>query len=390
MIFSKRTLKTRTLQTFLHTTVAVVLSALFLTSCAGPGNHVDNISHAGHNSVMLSPSLLTYGTVPPQVPIVPPQVPIPKIPMQKVIHAIKELSAGRGFIVHIYTTWAEYPSVLPALNTEIKQYALAGFTVSLTLRYMPPLGHNGDIQGFVNYVQNMVADLAHQPAVKFLQITNEPNSSVNPAASDGAYQNVLSALVLGIEAAHVEQIKVGSHAALGFNWFYSFGVQSDKAWWKSLGQLGGLNFVKDVDWIGVDLYPGTYVPLTFPSPKSPKFVDVAKADVANALGYVRTKLMPLAGFGANVPMGISEIGWATSPPTRSFATQARLVTAFSQSACSVAQKDNLVFLQWFNLADNFTPLVQSPLKMGIMKADLCPKPAFYAYQSVVRHGCPIS
>lgn len=370
----------------------VAFFSLVLTSCASTQNNSTRHSSSVTGSSPVLPatsnsSILTYGIIPPQLPIVLPSVPVPKIQMPKVIEALKELSGGHPFIVHIYTTWSQYPSSLQSLTTEIEDYASAGFIISLTLRYLPPSGKNGDIAGFQRYVQSMIEHFANQPAIKFLQITNEPNSSANPAASDGAYTNVVSALVTGVEAAYAEEKKVHFNAKIGFNWFYSFGRSQDVKFWREVGATGGSRFAHDVSWVGVDLYPGTYVPFTLPPETAKDFASTASTDVESALNYVRTQLMPLAGLGKSVPMGISEIGWATNPPSRSFSEQSALVTAFSYGACSVVRQDNLEFMQWFDLADNAVSLPQSPLKMGIMRYNFSPKPAFYAYKKVIAQGC---
>ena len=226
------------------TCTIVAFFSLVLSSCASTQTnstkHLSNVIRPSSTLPAASnSSILTYGIIPPQLPIVLPSVPVPKVQMSKVIKVLKELSGGHPFIVHIYTTWSQYPSSLQSLSTEIEDYASAGFIISLTLRYLPPSGENGDIAGFRSYVQSMIEHFANQSAIKFLQITNEPNSSVNPAASDGAYANVVSALVTGVEAAYAEEKKVHFNAKIGFNWFYSFGRSQDVKFWREVGAIGG-------------------------------------------------------------------------------------------------------------------------------------------------------
>jgi hypothetical protein len=139
--------------------------------------------------------------------------------------------------------------------------------------------------------------------------------------------------------------------------------------------------------VGIDLYPGTYIPGSLPAPGSGHLTTTAAADVAGAVDNLRTNLMPLAGLGSNVPIGISEIGWATSPPARPLSEQAELVKAFAAGACSVAARDNLQFVQWYKLADTVLPTKASPLAMGLMSAALTPNPGFAAYQAVIHQGC---
>ncbi|MHB1889941.1 MAG: hypothetical protein ACYCUF_03545, partial [Acidimicrobiales bacterium] len=357
--------------------VAVMSMGGVLASCGGSAT--TRARNASGTVVASQPQSIVYGIIPPQLP---PSSKLPSITRQ-----VSRLAGGKPFLVHLYTNWSQYPATLPALDSEIAAYTSRGFLVDLALRYVPAAGHNGDVEGFARYVAAMVTQFAKDPAVAYLQVTNEANSPFNAAASDGAYKNAVGALVDGIEAGAAAKARTGSHVRLGFNWFSSFGVQADRSWWLSIGRLGGARFASDVSWVGIDLYPGTYIPGSLPAPGSGHLATTAAADVAGAVDNLRTNLMPLAGLGSNVPIGISEIGWATSPPARPLSEQAELVKAFAAGACSVAARDNLQFVQWYKLADTVLPTKASPLAMGLMSAALTPNPGFAAYQAVIHQGC---
>lgn len=322
-------------------------------------------------SALSSPSM-TFGIIPPQLPS-PSMVP-------KMLNYITSLADGHRFIVHLYTSWAEYPTTLPSLRNEISYYAAKGIQVDLALRYVPPHGQDGNIKGFAAYVATMVRDFAHQHNLTMIQVTNEPNSPFNQEASDGGYIHPRTALVDGIEAGTEAKDATGSHVALGFNWFYSFGQAADKLWWSGLGKLGGSKFASDVNWVGMDIYPGTYVPASITT-------STAASVVAASLGYLRNQLLPLAGINSSVPIGFSEIGWATKPPSRPYSEQATLLTAFVKGACSVQSTYNVRFLQWFKMADNTKYNPASPLATGIMTSTLEPKPAYNSYKTAVSQGC---
>ena len=324
-------------------------------------------------------SLLTYGIIPPQLP--------PTLELPQIAHVVRQLAGEKPFIVHLYTQWSQYPATLPALDSEIASYTSRGFLIDLALRYVPSSGHNGDVTGFAQYVAAMVAHFAKDPSVVYFQVSNEANSSFNAAASDGAYKYAVNALVAGIEAGAVAKARTGSQVRLGFNWFSSFGPQMDQTFFRSIGHLGGKRFASAVNWVGIDLYPGTYVPHTLPAPGSGHLASTAATDVAQAVDNLRTNLMPLAGLGSHVPIGISEIGWTTSPPTRSLAEQAELVKAFMTGACSVAVRDNLQFVQWFKLANTIQSTAASPFDEGLMSAGFTPNPGFTDYQAVIHQGC---
>jgi hypothetical protein len=191
----------------------------------------------------------------------------------------------------------------------------------------------------------------------------------------------------GIEAGARAKSATGSHVRLGFNWFSSFGTQADRGWWSSVGRAGGATFASDVSLVGIDLYPGTYIPPSLPAPGSGHLAATAASDVSQALDNLRANLMPLAGLGSRVAMGISEIGWATIPPARPLSEQAELVKAFMAGACSVAARDHLEFVQWFEMADGTSPTKANPLSTGLASADLVPGPGYTAYRDVVRRGC---
>ena len=50
-----------------------------------------------------------------------------------------------------------------------------------------------------------------------------------------------------------------SQVAIGFNWAYASGP-AETAFWRRLGRSGGALFRRSVDWVGLDVYPGTWGP----------------------------------------------------------------------------------------------------------------------------------
>ncbi|MHB1711077.1 MAG: cellulase family glycosylhydrolase [Acidimicrobiales bacterium] len=358
-------------------TVGVTVRVPGLPGAPAPGQPAQ---HGAARSMSARGPRLTFGVVPPQLPLTPAQ-------STSTLAAVSALAQGKPFLVHLYTNWADYPASLPALDAEIAAYRRAGDQVDLALRYVPATGQIGDVAGFARFVAAMVAHYAHDPAVTMIQVTNEANSRVNPAASDGAYPGAERALVAGVEAGAVARSASRSHVALGFNWFYSYGPVADAAWWARLGGLGGRRFAADVNWVGVDAYPGTYYPAPSSSLDPTDPGAIPSAEVAHILSTVRRRLMPKAGLGATIPLGFSEIGWATYPPVRTDAEQAHLLDAFAAGACQAAAADNVRFFQWYNLADSAGPTGGSSLNFGLLNVNFSPKPAFVAYQNMIRHGC---
>ncbi|MCL4449147.1 MAG: hypothetical protein M1152_05610 [Actinobacteria bacterium] len=320
-----------------------------------------------------SNSSITYG-------IVPPQLPSQKV-LNQSIAAMTFLADGKPFIVHLYMTWSNYKKEHSVLAHDIAAYSAHNMQIDLALQYVPSSA-NSSPSKFANFVAQVVTGYSRQPALTRIQVTNEPNSPLNAGTFNGSYSQAMQALVLGIEAGYNAKIKSHSDVKLGFNWFYSFGPSADQKWWSELGALGGSKFANDVSWVGVDDYPGTWVPHTLAGTGSALYT-AGYNSVVTALYTVRTEFMPLAKLTPQVQLGLSEIGWSTNPPTRSYADQALLLQAFAKGACSVSTKDNLSFLQWFELAGKD----RNGLSMGLLHSNFKPKPAFKLYKSIIQEGC---
>src|SRR5205085_10370973 len=121
----------------------------------------------------------------------------------------------------------------------------------------------------------------------------------------------VGALIAGVEAAAA--VKAAGQQ-VGFNWFYRLDPLSDRNFWSALGTRGGEAFRQALDYAGVDIYAGTYIP--------PLYSLNDEADFRTALEYVRCEMMPLASLGAEVPIYVQEFGYPTLAPLRSEAKQA--------------------------------------------------------------------
>jgi hypothetical protein len=186
--------------------------------------------------------------------------------------AMEELAGGRAFDVHFYASWR---SGVPAETVQAMREVVArGMRVNLALKYLPPAGRNGDIEGFAAWVADVVRN---HPEVTTVQVTNEANSGAS-SDSDGGSADPLGALIEGVKAAAAVK---APHQEIGFNWFYRLDPVSDRQFWSTLGERGGDAFREAVDWAGVDIYAGTYVP--------PVSVD-DEGDFRAALEYTRHEL----------------------------------------------------------------------------------------------------
>ena len=278
------------------------------------------------------------------------------------IERMAELAAGRPFDVHLYLEWN---SGVPAgFDDFVSRLVSKGLTVNLALKYVPPAGHNGDLAGFAAWVARVVAT---HPDVGVFQVTNEANVPGSPD-TDGSSTDPVGALIAGVEAAAAAR-QPGQ--LVGFNWFYRLDPVHDAQFWSALRTRGGDAFHRAVDYAGVDIYAGTYIP--------PLYSVDDEGDFRTALDYVRNQMMPMAGLGAEVPIFVQETGYPTLGPLRSEAKQAQALSSYIRATRGFG----VGLLQWFQLADANSTLGDG---WGLVRPDYSAKPAFNVMRDA---GTPI-
>jgi len=268
------------------------------------------------------------------------------------IDRMVQLAAGRPFHVHLYLQWNK--GVPGGFDEYVARLVARGLTVNLALKYVPPAGHDGVLAGFAAWVADVVRS---HPNVGVFQVTNEANVPGSPD-TDGSSTDPVGALIAGVEsAASVRQ----AGQLVGFNWFYRLDPVTDAKFWSDLGSRGGDAFRHSVDYAGVDIYAGTYIP--------PLYSVDDEGDFRTALSYVRTQLMPMAGLGADVPIFVQETGYPTLGPLRSEEKQGQALSSYIRATRGFG----VGLLQWFQLADANSTLGDG---WGLVRADYSPKPAF--------------
>ncbi len=294
--------------------------------------------------------------------------------------ALGELRGDRPFVVHLYDhfrTRADAAAPPAGLAAEIAQYARAGLGVEVVLAYRPA-DPAGDPDGFADFVRARVRQFGAEPAVRHLQVTNEANVAGQPNASDGAYPGVRPALVRGVLAAADEARAAGlERIGIGFNW--AFGPdRNEAAFFRELAALGGAPLAAAVDWVGVDVYPGTWGPALRRGP----FAAAVRARTRRALRMLRRELLPLAGL-ERAAIHITETGWPTGA-RRSPARQRAALRAIARTAHAERARYGVTDLRWFSLqdADSSSPSLESGY--GLLRDDGTPKPAFGVYRDLIR------
>jgi hypothetical protein len=214
------------------------------------------------------------------------------------------------------------------------------------------------------------------PLVRGFQVTNEANFSASGDSSDGAYAGARDALIQGVIAAGDEARRRGyAQLRIGFNWFYRTDPGNEDSFWTYLGDHGGKRFVDALDWVGLDVYPGTFFPPAAPAASTGDFV-------INALSQLRQCFLKEAHIPKTVPIHIEENGYPTGPG-RSYADQRSALESMVGAANTYRANYNVTHYFWFDLRDADTSSPNFQQQYGLMRDDYTPKPAFDAYRSLV-------
>jgi hypothetical protein len=294
-------------------------------------------------------------------------------------------ASGRVLVVRLNRLfWSDGDAGISTFKTLAARYAAAGLEVELQVRYHPGPGEDGNLAAWEAYVRHVVDVFGPDRHVVAMTITNEVNLTFSPNTSDGSYTAAKDALIGGIEAAHAEAVSHGfKQLRFGFTYAYRFSPPGDASFFSYLGAHGGAAFRAALGFVGLDFYPGTiYPPAMAPN-------DSYRAEMAQALGTVRSCFAPLAGIPPGVPIWITENGVPTGASTDE-AAQASALTQLVAAARDYSGTFDVTDYRWFNLRDsNSSPAGSLPgaattfATDGLLRADYTPKPAYSAYQAAI-------
>jgi hypothetical protein len=258
-----------------------------------------------------------------------------------------------------------------------RRFARRGYLIELQVRYHPDPRQEGDIPTWRRHVREVVRRFGGIRRVVALQVTNEVNLTLSRDSSDGAYRGARRALVAGVIAARDEVRRRGPRRLrIGFNWFWRLDRDTERDFWRTLHALGGRRFARSVDWLGLDLYPGTVFP--------PSLAPGAERDaVVTALASLRC-FARATGIAARTPIKIEENGWPTLPPLRTRERQAELLASMVRTVHRYRGTFGVTDYRWFNLrdGDSASPLLFQ--HFGLLESDYDEKPAFRRYRRLVR------
>ncbi len=274
--------------------------------------------------------------------------------------------------------WSLGPPGIRHFMKLTERYARRGYLIELQLRYHPRPEQEGNIDAWVRFVERVVRKFGANPSVRALQVTNEVNFfPVAPDASDSYYAGAREALVHGVIAAKAEAVRLGhDQLKIGFNWAYRTDPDRERSFWTEIGALGGEPFVRALDWVGLDAYPGT----VFPPVEAPGGY---RDGMVNALSVLRECYLPIAGIGDSVPIKVEENGYPTLEPARSYETQVQAMREMVGAVDEFRGTYNVTDYRWFDLRDHRTSSANFQQQYGILRDDYTPKPAFAVYGELI-------
>ncbi len=261
------------------------------------------------------------------------------------------------------------------------RFTKLGIEVELQVRYHPADADNGNIDKWLAFVRKVIRTFGPNKLVTGFQITNEVNLTFSPNTSDGAYERAVRALVRGVIEAKRESRRRGyDWQKIGFNYAWRFGDRSDAGFWDAVGRLGGAKLRRYTDWVGVDIYPGTYVPALS------QVVNLGDAFL-EGIAQVRECYMPKAGFTRATPLRIEETGYPTGPGRPDEAAQARAVSELVKTANNYRGTYGISDFRFFGLRDNNSEGSNFQSFFGLLRDDYSPKPAYGVYRDLIaRYG----
>ncbi|MEJ7789675.1 MAG: hypothetical protein WKF29_07295 [Thermoleophilaceae bacterium] len=351
---------------------AVPAAAQESPSCVGDVNASDVQARPGPNLRFGIGPLVQAGQIGP--------LPSPAVPEQpeRTHDALARLRPpGGAFVLRLNRFfWSDGEEGIRRYLALAERFTSRGYLVELQVRYHPNEQQEGDIAAWTQHVREVVRRFGANRRVVALQIANEVNLTFSPDSSDGSYEGARQALVDGVIAAKDEAAKNGlNHLEVGFNWAYRTDPGQEESFWRALRDRGGQEFVRAVDWIGLDAYPGTVFP--------PAESDLGgyRDGMVNGMSSMRC-FAAIPGIPASVPMKVEENGWPTYPG-RSQAMQADVLREMVRAVHDYRGTYNVSDYRWFNLRDGDSSSPQPFQHFGLFDSAYREKPAFGVYQGLV-------
>ena len=317
-----------------------------------------------------TPNALTFGIYPGSAmgdtgPAGPPDRP------DRISQALAQLqgSPGRPFIVRAYDMYADPGDTVRTATAQAPagydRYLGHGRTLDLVAQYH---SRSGDIDGYCAFIEKLID--CHGEHIATLQIGEEPNIT-DRLILDGAYPRITEALIAGVRAAKDKARRRG-HSAMRVGCNSSPLLGPDSAFFAGLTRAGGAQFIADLDYIGLDLFPDVFRPI------APDRLATVVQGLLQA--HRRDNLAP-AGLG-HLPLVITEHGWPTGPgrtPQRQAEVLRTVIDVISRNAEAL----NITAYVHHTLRDARSAGSGLFCQFGLMTDDYAPKPAFHVYRDLI-------
>jgi hypothetical protein len=276
--------------------------------------------------------------------------------MGRIIAAITELQGDKPPVVpRMYVPWTGDDSAAQSVAQ------LAGLPWDLVLCYRH---ETGDAAGFAEFVADVVRK--HGDTLDSVQVTGEPNMGGMPFAADGAFPDVVRAMVLGVKAG-AEARQDGQPVRIGIGLVPSEFEDSD--FWAKTESEGGSSFTAALDYAGLDIYPDVFggrVPL-----------ESIPGIVTGMVERFRATLTRI-GVPATTELRICENGWPTGPG-RPEELQADVLETVVRTCHALGVSR----WQLFALRDADTSGATPWHHFGVLRDDYAPKPAFHRLRALI-------
>lgn len=312
---------------------------------------------------------------------------MPSAPENKALEigALHRLGApGRPVGVRVYTAFTGDPADLAGAPEKVRSWTRHGFPVELVVRYQSPDDRS---DSFADTVGWLAAQLSRDPLATGLQVGNEGNVSTSPAAADGAYPGAQRAIAkAAVQAAwSARQARAAGQGNLtvGVNVAATGApTATDARFWAGLAREGGPTLGSSLDWVGVNVYPGTWA--IAHAKRGSRPTDV-RAGIRAALRKLR-RAAASAGLSSRTPVRITETGYPTGP-RRSERAQRRVTRAIVDAVVRERRRQRIIGLSWFSLRDADSVSGNFEARYGLLRDDYSAKPAFHTLRALIgRYG----
>ncbi|MCX4426464.1 hypothetical protein [Streptomyces mirabilis] len=268
-------------------------------------------------------------------------------------------------LVRAYQSFAATVTPLePPTPADPETYLQRGRKLDLVLQFREP---SGELEGWLEFVREAVR--TGGPHLASVQICEEPNADL--PVVDGSIPNVLNALVEGVVAAKQEARALGHSPAVGFNAVPTFNPAD--TFWSELGALADDRFRQSLDYVGLDFFPDVFRPIAAEQ--------LAEAVTAILTAFRRSDLRK-AGIPDSVAIRICENGWPTGPG-RSEQQQAAVLETVVRTVAALVADLNIDGYSFFALRDADSTAEGLFHRVGLLRDDYTPKPAFETYRRLI-------